>query len=140
MIKIINVYITPLIEYGVIVWSQNRITSEKRVERILHGGTRIALNAPYRHDHGNYIDFQQRLRITHMLTYSQRRTITSIIYILKIMQGILETELSVYVNECCHNTRNPTRSPHIFDIKENTIPRNSPLYIGTSNANRLRQF
>lgn len=59
------------------MWAQNRITSERRLERILHNWTRTVLSAPYRHDHENYIEFQQRLRILNMFTYGERCRISS---------------------------------------------------------------
>lgn len=55
IIKIINTYITPMQENASIVWSQNRIMYEQKLERVLLIGSKIALKAQYRHHNPLYI-------------------------------------------------------------------------------------
>lgn len=51
----------------------------------------------------NYIPFEQRMSELHMLTCDDRRTISSIIYIIKIMRRVLETKLSNILNNSLYS-------------------------------------
>lgn len=117
---------------------QNRIVSERRLERVLHNETRTALNASYKHDHQDYIDFNHRITALNMYTYRERRIIASILNIMKIMKGTLKTELVNTINESLHISIHQTRSPHVFNVKRDNPP-NSPLHIGISNVNTYRK-
>lgn len=43
ILKIVNTNITPVSEYCSLIWTQNRIMTERPLERALHQSTRIAL-------------------------------------------------------------------------------------------------
>lgn len=61
-------------DYCTIIWSRNRIT----IETILRFATRTALNAPYRSDNSNYIDFNTRMAKFRLLIFEERRWIAAI--------------------------------------------------------------
>lgn len=102
IIKIQNTYITPIIVYCSMVWSRKRISANKRLERLLHMASRMALRAPYHHDDINYVNFNDRLATLHLLTYKESRKIASIIKSSKFSEGEIDTELSNYVSQCRH--------------------------------------
>lgn len=113
MLKIVNIYITPIVEYCSIIWAQKRITIEKRIEKVWHIASRMALGTPYRQDDVNYINFETRMRTLGQLTFLKRRIISSIIYLGKILKGESKTKLAQQVIRC-RNTDQVTRSPNPF--------------------------
>lgn len=138
MAKIINTYITPVVEYCSLVWSQNRTMSERRFERPLHYGTRAALRVPFHHEDENYIRFEERMNILQLLTYKDRRIIASKLYIIKILRGQLETTLATTLQDLRHDPQYTSRSPNLFVIDRRRIPVNSPPHVSMSNINKYR--
>lgn len=95
LIKIITVYISRRVaEYASCIWSKRR----KLLERSLHNATRAALHAPYDNRSEIYRTFDERL----MLTFEERRTISSIIHTIKKMRGAIDTNLTSQVNNSVH--------------------------------------
>lgn len=109
------------------------------MEKILHQASRIALRSPYRNNNPNYLDFQTRISRLNALTFAGRRTITSVIYLIKISRGHIDTQFTEIVNQCIR-TNTQTRTPHIFNIPSNLFPPNFPLGIDMNNINQLRNI
>lgn len=101
----------------------------------MHRATRIALKAPYRPNQNGYITFEQRISTLNILTLSQRRTIASIVAIMKIVKGITETCLSQSIQQCVRSNYR-TRAHRIFNISATTVfPQKSPIHIAMHNVN-----
>lgn len=140
ILKIISVYITPIIEYCSIVWSQKRLLSKRRLERV---------RASLRNKAGTGNSISSRPRKLHRLspaiknvgyTYIRRRKRSAIIYIIKILQGYLDTELSVIVNHCRHISQHRTRTTNIFDHSRRLMSAYSPLFIALTYTNEFRHY
>lgn len=140
ILKIVSTYITPILEYASIVWDQNRIVSEGRIEKVLHYGTRMALQLPYRSDHPNYVAFDVRRRTCKVLTYRERRVINSIVVIIKISRGLLITQLSDRIVNCMRPPGRFTRHPNIFNLSLGTFATKSPIRIAMENTNDHRRI
>lgn len=127
MIKIVNTYITPLIEFNSIIWNQSRVALNDKLDTFLHKSTRQLLATAYRPHQPGYVEFEQRLLQIHLLTYDERRSIAAAIFILKIYKGCLQSTYSQkIISSKFENTVN-LRSPQLFRI-DRKIPLNSPLY------------
>lgn len=128
IIKIINCYITPIIEYCSRIWSQKRITIENKLEKVLHSGTRIALKSPRRNNEIGYISFQERMRLLNLITYKERRIISSIIFTLKAVSGKID---SIIVEEYLlfQNQNNNIRAPNLFKVPNRIYLPKSPVHM-----------
>lgn len=91
--KIVKTYIEPIIEFNSPIWSHARPTLLRKLEDVLHRGTRITLNLPYRTTNPRYKDFQTRLQMSQLLSYDERRIIHSISFVLKIMKEEIDSNL-----------------------------------------------
>lgn len=116
ILKIVSTYITPLIEYGSIVWDQERSGSNKRLEKYLHNATRFTLQTPLRTDDRNYVDFERRLELCKLLTYEERREIASAIFAIKIYKRTVDTKHD-FVRELRYDGALQVRVPPIFTIR-----------------------
>lgn len=129
VLKKVNTYITPVLEYCSVVWNQDRKGSNQRIERILHLATRTALHSPYDHRDENYISFEKRINL-HQLTYEDRRTITSIIDTVKILNGDINSALTNVLINAKYVSAHNTRRPNIFDPSQIKAAKISLLYMG----------
>lgn len=137
MISITKSFILPIVEFCSVVWSQDRIIIS--LEKTLHNSTRAQLATPYDNRHADYITFEQRMNILGLLTYRERRIITSTLTIIKIVRGDLITTLSDTVEEYRHVVLRVTRNANIFDFGWHCeLPPSSPLRMGMANVNAHR--
>lgn len=136
--KITTIYILPIVEYASMVWDQHRIGINSELENILHKMTRNALHLPYDVRSENYVDFESRMNKLQLLTTKERRILSSILFVLKLQRGELQSELIQIINSS--NTQNTyrTRCPNLFEINQRTIPSKSPMYIAMSNCNEYK--
>lgn len=112
---------------------------ERPLERTLHNSTRAQLSTPYDNRHEDYLPFETRINTLKILTYRERRTVTSIITVVKIMREELRTVLKEVTDEYRHVARRVTRNASIFDFGRNCeLPASSPMRIGMANINTYR--
>lgn len=136
LMRIINIYVLPVIEYGSVIWNQNRIGHNKKLERILHMASRATLSAPFDVRHPNYINFNTRMHRLRQLTFEKRRIISSLINIIKIIRGILISPLAATINQCRHVPVRTLRNPLPFDsTKIGAMAAKSPIAISLRNYN-----
>lgn len=105
-----------------VVWSQDRIIMEGPLERNLHNSTRAQLATPYDNRHVDYIPFDQRMNLLRLLTFRERRIISSILTIIKIMRSDLRTTLSSTIEEYRHVVLRIKRKANIFDFRRHCDP------------------
>lgn len=138
MTKIVDTYIRPIIEYNSVVWRHIRPTLLKKLENVLHRSTRIALNLPYRTDDPRYQNFNNRLNQMNMLTFEERRNIASVVFVIKLLNGELNSKVKSHIDDLRHiNVRN-TRNPVLFHLSRSTWRNNSPLTMILQQMNDLR--
>lgn len=89
ILKLLHVYVVPLIEYCPIVWHQEKTTHITKLEAYLHKATRIALGSAYRPNQPGYLYYEQRIRSLQILTLQQRRVFAIIIAVIKILRGAI---------------------------------------------------
>lgn len=136
--KVTSIYILPIIEYASLVWDQHRIGINSDLENVLHKMSRNALNLPYDVRNENYMDFNSRMNLINMLTTKERRIISSILFVLKIQRGELQSDLIQIINASqSHNTHH-TRRPNLFEINQRILPSKSPMYIAMTNCNEFK--
>lgn len=127
VLRMVNIYVTPIIEYASIVWSKRESTLERTLEDILHRATRTQLNSPYRTDAPGYICFPERCQILNVLTYNARRLIAAVVFAMGIYQGRIVSQLRermIYYRV----TNRSTRAPLLFNTSLRSICQSSPLY------------
>lgn len=73
LLNIVKIYIVPILEYGQIIWSQNRFGYSEKLERVMSYASRWAMNTPYRSDDLNYMTYSNRLAALGSLTLQDRR-------------------------------------------------------------------
>lgn len=130
LMRIIKIYVFPVMEYGSIIWDQNRIGQNSKLERILHMASRATLRAPFDVRHPNYINFNIRMNRLEELTFEKRRIIASIINIVKIIRGILISPLAITSSQCRYAPARTLRNPLPFDvIKIRAMAAKSPIAI-----------
>lgn len=84
IMKLAKTYILPVTEYCAPVWSHHRVTDERELEKVQKIITRIALQRPQRHNHPNYINYDERRRRLRIPTMRQRREIAAIIFLRRL--------------------------------------------------------
>lgn len=114
-IKLIRIYLMPILEYCSILWQPISKTMDSKLERSQRFATRIALHSPYRTDHPMYLSYDQRLCTLDMLTFAERRSIAIVILTKKITYDYLECTLQTQLRNCL-NLRTITRSPQRFIV------------------------
>lgn len=139
IIKLVNVYINPLLEYCSAVWNCKRNSHIENLESYRRRATRIALNTPYRPNQIGYVPYQQRITTLGLLTQRQRRIISIVLAIIRILKGMSNTDLRrTLVDYCCTHGR--TKTQRIFNWPSSTIlPTGSPLAIGMRLVNTYHQ-
>lgn len=127
ILKIVSTYITPLIEYCSVVWDQERVLSNKRLEKFVHNATRFALHTPFRTDDIDYVSFEKRMELCGLLTYEERRKIASAIFTVKLHNNTIDTNLGDFVRDSRHESVFHSRSPLLFTIRR-SLSDSSPLH------------
>lgn len=86
-----------------------------KLERVLHICTKMAVKAFYRQNEVKCITFLERMTALKLLTYKQKRLITAITFVLRIMSGTIDSSL---INEFLEfqNHNLSTRQPNLFNI------------------------
>lgn len=135
ILKIINVYITPINEYFSIVWSGRSMGEEKSLKRVLHKSTLLALNIT-RYNAPNFREFETRMKLCGLATYKSRRIIASIIWTIRVFSCEIQTELTTSIRSMLYESTSH-RHPRIFDIPR-SVPVDSPLYYLMSYVNRYK--
>lgn len=124
--RIYTVYIQPVIEYGSIVWNQNRITLNNMLTLAHKKITRIALNVYHNMDARRYIPYERRCEILFQDGPLIRRYTQAAIFCIKIIKGDVKISFGHKLNEHV-NTNFNTRIFHLFLRTDNSIPPKSPL-------------
>lgn len=128
-----------LTRYCNTVWSCERSSYVEKLESYRHRATRIALNTPYRPNQIGYVPYQQRIRTLGLLTQRQRRVISIVLTIIRILKGESNTDLRHTLMEY-NRPHGNTRTHRIFNLPRSTIiPIGSPLAIGMRLVNKYRQ-
>lgn len=55
ILKILKIYILPMIEYCAIIWSPAVRSTDRRLDKVIHLATRLAIGSPYRNDQEGYL-------------------------------------------------------------------------------------
>lgn len=76
----------------------------------------------------------------HILTFEDRRTISSVVNILKILNGDLKSKFTEVLTSALYQPQHGTRRPNIFDVSKIKIHRRSPISIGNHRTNELRDI
>lgn len=127
IIRMITIYVLPIVEYASVVWTKDGSTLERTLESILHKATRAQLNSPYRPDEVGYINFEERCNRLNMLTFNARRKIATIVFAIGIFQGRITSDLQQRM--IAYRTADRiTRVPLLFNIGLRSLCKNSPLY------------
>lgn len=138
MQKIVNTYIRPIIEYNSVIWTNARKLYTRKMEDILHRSSRTSLNLPYRTDHPRYQSFDSRIDELQLLTFSERRIIHSIVFIMKTMKEEIHSTLKDEIDELRHRSIRSTRNPVLFDISRSHRNSKSPLLLLLHYMNEFR--
>lgn len=109
-----------------------------RIEQMHHRVTRIALGTPYRRDAFGYKSFPQRVRELHRNTLAERRIISSITYVHKLLNDKIDSPLVAYLLSFLVQHVRYTRRPNIVDVSGRRIAMNSPLRAAMMNVNTYR--
>lgn len=139
ILKIVGTYITPLIEYCSVIWDQDRVLSNKRIEKCMHNATRFALQTPFRTDDANYVNFDKRMERCKLLTYAERRQIALVTFTMKLFKNEIDTAIGDIVRESKNDSALRTRSPAIFMIRR-TLVESSPLHRCLKTTNDFREY
>lgn len=125
--RIFNIYIQPLIDYGSIIWNQNRIVTNMMITSVVKRITRYALNITYLTRDADYICFEKRCQLLNIDLPADRLKKQAAIFGLKMLKNDILTSF----NEILENRLNRvarTRRPNIF-VNFNDIPNKSPIFI-----------
>lgn len=139
ILTIIDTYVTPILEYCSIVWNRNVVDLQKHIENINHKATRLALGTSYRPHQGNYVDFETRLLWLKRNTYTDRRIITSIIFVHKLIHAKENSRLRDLIGSCTIASGHRTRNPNLFEFPR-YMHIKSRMHICMSNANKYRDI
>lgn len=138
--RIVNTYIRPVVEYNSIIWNHVRPSIVNKLDEVLHRSTRVALNLPIRPNHPRYVNFETRLARKESLAFRERRIISSILFIIKIIEGVTETDLKEEIVNLLHVTVRITRNPTLFDVTRWKRHFNSPLIQILMKMNVLKDY
>lgn len=101
--RIFKIYIQPIIDYGSMIWNQDRIMLNNNIMLLVKKVTRIALNITYTMEPSHYICFEKRCAILNIDLPNIRRMTQEAIFGLKIIKGELKCnlrgEIEQYINE-----------------------------------------
>lgn len=140
MKKILTCYVTPIIEYGCIIWHERQITEERKLEQFIKIATRIALGRPRSILHPRYMPFIERRRQLNLRTYEQRRKITCAIFAKKVCNGDIS---SPTITEEVHNSWNHNsqrRTVRNFFNIQRQLARRNPLHTVMRTSNALKEY
>lgn len=137
IIKLTNSYIIPIIDYCSLIWNQG--SRLEHLERVIRQATRFALCSAHRPYQRNYIDFDDRRMRLKVMTFEERRKISAILTVLKILRGELNTQLAEKIVAYHNNVRMEARYPAIFQIPRITN-HITPLYQAMNYANSFRHL
>lgn len=138
ILRIFDTYAVPILEYCSLIWNRNLIGVAHQIEQIHHKVTRLALGTPYRTDAIGYKPFPERVRALNRNTLAERRIISSIIYVHKLLNGQIESKLAAYLRTFLVLNIRHTRNPNIFDISNREITTNSSLRLAMLQVNTYR--
>lgn len=120
-------YILPIAEYGSCVWGNRIASSNDRLEAVQRNITRTILRTAYRPNMPRYVPFHHRLYILNTISYTHRREIASMIFVIKIMMGLINSSLAENIQAAKFvNVRN-TRNTSPFDLAK-IRAKQSPLF------------
>lgn len=135
--KVIQSYVTPILEYGASIWHDRNNERTNNMEKILHIASRNILRTGYRPIDDNYIPFDERLRRLEWLKFEERRIIGIILNIIKIENGDLQTELSSFIER--HRIRRTGRRTYnIFYLQHDEAQSKNPIINGMRLVNRFK--
>lgn len=141
VMRIIKIYVQPIIEYASVIWDQNRIGHNTKLEKFLHLASRASLRAPFDVRHVNYINFNTRMTKLGALTFQKRRIITSILAIIKMIRGTLLSPLKEVIEKCRHIPTRSLRNTIPFDThKIGLLSIKSPVAIALTNYNKYHHI
>lgn len=126
ILKILRVYITPILEYGANIWGDARKTETDKLERILRIISRRALGTPFFHLHINYIPFAHRMARLKLLTFRQRRTINKVVTAHRLLNSDMNDKFTERLKKCINPQIGRLRNAVCFKVPKR-IPTRSPL-------------
>lgn len=124
--RIYAVYIQPVLEYGSIVWNQNKITLNNGITLAHKKVTRIALNVYYNMEARRYIPYEKRCEILSQDGPLVRRHTQAANFCLKIIKDVVKLSFGNRISEHV-NTNFDARVFHLFLRTDNNIPPKSPM-------------
>lgn len=135
VLPIIQSYITPILEYGAIIWRRNTQVQNRKIEMSQRFGTRLYLGRPFSIRDPRYLNYEERLKRCNLMTMEQRFKIAAIIFICKCIQGIIKSEIA---NEIIERRTPPIRTRNPLYFKTDNLPMGGPLSQALNIANENR--
>lgn len=127
ILKILSIYIMPILEYCSPVWSPAVIAWERRLDQVVRMSTRLAIGSAFRRDHQGYLPFNTRLQRCNLVNTATRRRYLNIMTAVKFLKEETHTSLLQRMELCKRNRVTAVRDPRIFDLPHD-LHRKSPLY------------
>lgn len=86
----------------------------------------------------DYIEFDRSIAQLGIIIYEEKRIVTSIIVILKLLRGNMDSNLTVYVSKFKNITTSNTRKSNMFRTNNSALSCESPIPIGMQNIDNLQ--
>lgn len=110
------------------------------MERTLKKATRFTIQSPFNTNDINYKQYNERLVECRMLSLFQRRRITYVILLIRIIKNEITTGFNGIIERLMRQNRPSTRSRDVIMIDHNLITKNSPLYYGITCINKYKNL
>lgn len=137
VLKIVQIYICPIVEYGSIIWRRQIQKQDKKMEASQRFATRLALGLPFSTRDPRYKPYDERLSLCGIISMENRAQIARAIFVCRcIRQEMISTVADIIRNRRILRTR--TRSPLLFQTGDLSI--GGPLRIMLTTANELRIY
>lgn len=114
MSKIFKIYMQPVIDYGSLIWNQNRIGINTQITLAVKRATRYALNISHFTSPSHYICFEMRCDILDIDLPDTRRRTQAAIFGLKLLKEESRSPIKEVIMPFLINQTEPSRRQTIF--------------------------
>lgn len=132
-------YISPILEYESVIWNQNRVGLNNKIDDIYRQVTRAALSVPRNPVHIFYKSRGERARILALFDPDTRRKTSAALIGLKILKDEMICNIKQNLQSFIRNTNINTRSTKRFDSTFRRLPPKSPLSIIIDSLNHYEK-
>lgn len=140
IVTTVNTYISPICEYGSVIWDCVDATTLRGLDLPLRTATRKKLRSPYRNTTPGYLTFEQRLKRMGLLSYGQRRKIAQVILIRKIETEQLQIENAEGIARNARTGNYPRGGRNVYDVQRSSFSHKGPIGRAMRTANELSRF